>query len=135
MEREVVVLKKALIFILAIIFISTVFCYGTGTRFSLEAYYSKMALKFSEIPSIQGLIDIWDDPMVDSDAPENDSGDPLVDAVVDAFNQMASVMKGVVGSDGFFSRCWDSVVYLCSILRSVFELVPLLLPWNAVVAV
>ena len=147
MEREVVVLKKALIFILAITFISTVFCYGTGKRFSLELYYTNIAEKFSEIPSIQGLVDIWKKENTLSIAlmsageeydiaTYSDSGDEERTGFFDKVKAALSSIGDMIAAIGdFIVKVWDSIIYVMNILISVFSVLPCLLPWNAVVAV
>lgn len=138
-----VVLKKALIFILAITFISTVFCYGTGARFSLEAYYTNIVLKFNEIPTIQGLVDIWNDDAPSYGGGAGHVGGRSVDTLTDKAEEISLgslfelIQEFFVACGTFFGNLWESIIYVVDMVASIFAILPCLLPWNenALVAV
>ncbi len=61
MEREVAVMKKALCFFLAIVFVCCVFVHGQNKRFSIEAMITNLT-NFEDMPTFSDIADCWQSP-------------------------------------------------------------------------
>ena len=138
MEGEVVALKKVLAVFMAVVVICNVYVYGTGQRFSFEKYINGIAKSFSELPTIQDLVDIWTSEEKNgigggsghaggrsSSESEDSERTGFFEAVLDFFE----------GIGDFFGRLWDSVLFFVDALVSIFAILPCLLPWNAAVSI
>ena len=133
-----VAVNKVIAVILAILFVCSVFFYGTGKAFSLELYVDNVAKGFSGIPSLEGFADIWSGEVDDEFGSlhgggaghrggdsEHDESETILDTIVNFFSAIGT----------FFANLWNTVLYVVDILVAVFKLLYIMLPWNAVVGV
>ena len=124
-------LKRALLIFFAVAFVASVMTYRTDRRFSSYAYIQGISSGVVEIPSIDTLANIWTFEKFEIE--ENDSDD-VVDVVENAVMTMLGFVKhttdAVVGNNGFFSKCWRSIVWLFDVVRGILKVVPSFLPWN-----
>lgn len=141
MERQVANVKKAITILLAVTFVVCVICYGSNKRFSFERWIENIAAGVSEIPSIQGIIDIWDQGKTASDMQRagpgggDNSGGEYVGGDEERTNFFEKTMDFFQSIGNFFSRLWDTILYLVDMLMAIFRLVGVILPWNATVEV
>ena len=124
---------------MAIVFVVCVYSYGTNKRFSFEAYVNNIAGSIGDIPSLQGLVDIWTD---DDDFDINGAVSGAIGGavsggatiVVDDEESFWDVCVNFFDRIGvFFSNLWESILYVLDILVAVFDVLAALLPWNGTV--
>ncbi|MBQ7348164.1 MAG: hypothetical protein IJW55_09410 [Clostridia bacterium] len=128
-------MKKALCFLLAIIFVCCVIVHGDNERFSLEAMITNLT-NFQDMPTMQDLVDIWtqdnyaidtlasagggDDSGTVSGGTTDEERTNFFTAVVDFFDELVT----------FVRRCWDSILLFVDVIVAIFDNVEYLLPWN-----
>lgn len=61
MEGSVAIVKKALCFFMAVVFVCCVLCHGEDERFSVEVMITNLT-NFEDIPTMQDVIDCWMKP-------------------------------------------------------------------------
>ena len=124
-----VALKKGFLIFFALLFVVSVYVYGTTNRFSSEAYLENLSLSIADIPDIQGLVDIWSDGggvgslgggSGHAGGRSTDEEQTLLEVVNEFFADIGR----------FFRNIWSSILYIVDIIKGVFELLPAFLPWN-----
>ena len=130
-------INKFFAFFMAIVFVCCVMCYSTTERFSLEKYLINISEKVTDIPSLEGLIEIWTKEERNSvhGGGAGHVGGRSVSSDAERTTFFEEVKDFFAGIGDFFGRLWDSVIYIVDILVTVFEILPVLLPWNATVPI
>ena len=121
------ILASALCVLLAIMFIVTLYFHGTGKRFSLEKWFSRLASAFQSIELMGNVSQYWvydsfsvgGKTIYPEEMPET-AVDWFVGGIVDFF--------GVV--KGFFVRCFYTIRHVALVFYVVQTCANGLLPWN-----
>lgn len=130
-------LSKFFTVFLVLAFVVAVMTFQTGTAFSSYAYVNGIAKGINEIPDIQGLVNIWrssDEPDFDIDqvSSEVDSEQGFWDSALSFFESVGDFFRAV---GRFFVNVWDSIMYIVDMVVKIISLIPLFMPWNAVVPI
>lgn len=122
---------------MAIVFVVCVYSYGTNKRFSFEAYVNNIVGSIGDIPSLQGIVDIWKT----NDESSSTTGGGLGWAGDSEGNRPDTEEQGFwdrcydffqnIGN--FFANVWASILYIVDIVIAVFDVLAALLPWNGTV--
>lgn len=135
-------MKKALCILLAVTFITCVFCYkppgenGIRYRFSFEQWIGNVAA-FGEISTMQDLIDVWTLSYYLEEYDDYAGGRAIQYRKVyyedpDVTGDIPQFFNSI---KGFFARLFRSIRLICEMFADIFTLADKLLPWNAVVEV
>lgn len=128
--------KKFVCVCMAIVFVVCVYSYGTTKRFSFEAYVNNISGSIGDIPSLQGIVDIWTDapdrPLTGGgDGWRGDSEGNRPDTEEQGFWDRCYAFFNNIGE--FFVNLWESILYILDMLVAVFDVLAALLPWNGTV--
>ena len=147
MERQVVAVKKALCFFLAIVFVCCVITHGKNERFSLEAFLNNIT-NFEDMPSMEDIMDVWTlEYYVEIEHvyhyPMDDEGNavqgpPILEIVehkiyyedYEGGNEILLFFERI---GAFFNRLFRTIKLIVEMLVTVFKNMKYLLPWNSTV--
>ena len=135
---------------LALLFIMSVYTYGTNERYSFISHLENIADEFEETPSVEELISYWTgdkfkpsyngiefypeagSPGFSGDA--EDDGYIYPNKVTDGDWGVLQPLQEFVGAvKGFFVRLYYSILWVCNFVVHIFFLVGVILPWNGLV--
>ena len=140
---------------LSVLFIMSVYTYGTDTRYSFMAHFESIVEEFEQTPSMQELISYWTEEAINPyyngiafypsfGGGANSGGFGGGSAADDGLIYPEKVTDGDWGAlqplqefvgvlKGFTIRLYYSVLLVCNFVVHAFFIVGVLLPWNGLV--
>ena len=130
-------MKKALCILLAVTFVTCVFCYkppgedGTRYRFSFEKWIGNVA-GLGKISTMQDLTDVW---TMDYYVVPGEYADDVRRIYYEDPDVTGEIPQFFNSIKGFFTRVFRTIKLICNMFLEIFRNVDKLLPWKAVVEV
>ena len=129
-----VTLKKALCVFFAIVFICCVFTYGREEIFSAEKWIDNI-VTLSDLGTIEDVLSCWTEEGRLVEVSSNGTGSAWRYEYYESYTGENEILRWLDSVVGFFKRLYDTGREISEMIIGVYQNLPLLFPWNAVVPI